>query len=337
MKRNIIQFALILFGFSMCNISKKENSKSIVLPDDVAIEITIDTLDIQVGGEIEKAIYHQDKFITIFKDSDFKKKAKFNYKKMFLFKENGDIVNEVELPWKVKRLRLYDLKIMDKDLFFVRGDYLKDFNYRMDLSSFSFQDVEQEKYALFEDKDYEVFSSCYGEWGGTIFFRDKKSKVMYEVTATCTVKVNKIDNEYYLTNYLGHMSGSTSVLKISDPKKLKIVKERNAFDRSLEKHIKGYSFKGREIVFEAFMFKIWDSFIIDNKLMHLYINKEGTHIGEVKNGKIQSLYKFDFKFQPIYAYQGPKGKKVITFISEKEWKSGILVIENNKLNFYFIK
>src|ERR1700754_453671 len=49
---------------------------------------------------------------------------------------------------------------------------------------------------IFEDENYVVASTCSGEFGGTIYFKDKKTNKVYESSATCVVSVKKNKNRY---------------------------------------------------------------------------------------------------------------------------------------------
>lgn len=44
---------------------------------------------------------------------------------------------------------------------------------------------------LFEDDKFIVASTCSGEWGGSVYFKDKRTKKVYTAQATCVVNVKK--------------------------------------------------------------------------------------------------------------------------------------------------
>lgn len=74
---------------------------------------------------------------------------------------------------------------------------------------------------LLSDSVFLVFGCCFGEFGGTIFFVDKKSgkSYLYPVSS-CPETVVNLDNTYFVTTSLEHMGGSTSFIKIQDPRRL---------------------------------------------------------------------------------------------------------------------
>jgi hypothetical protein len=49
---------------------------------------------------------------------------------------------------------------------------------------------------IFEDNDYIVSSICHGEWGGTLFFKNKSTRKVYETECTCAFDVQKEDDGY---------------------------------------------------------------------------------------------------------------------------------------------
>jgi hypothetical protein len=73
----------------------------------------------------------------------------------------------------------------------------------------------------YEDDDFEVYSSCQGEWGGLLYFVDKKNEnKIYYVECTCLKMIDYKDNAYLITETLAHMSGSSVVTKLKDPRTL---------------------------------------------------------------------------------------------------------------------
>jgi hypothetical protein len=74
----------------------------------------------------------------------------------------------------------------------------------------------------YEDDNFIITSTCSGEWGGSLYFRDKRTSKLYECQSTCTVNIIKTDNKYSITASLSHLSGSVNIFEIEDPLKLKV-------------------------------------------------------------------------------------------------------------------
>lgn len=75
---------------------------------------------------------------------------------------------------------------------------------------------------FFEDENYIVTSECRGEFGGEIYFKNKKSNVTTAGLATCPVIINKLGSTYYLTTSLLHGSGFFKFAEIVDPEHLTV-------------------------------------------------------------------------------------------------------------------
>jgi len=71
-----------------------------------------------------------------------------------------------------------------------------------------------------EDSNYLVYGCCMGEFGGAIFFQDKKTDRTYSYFATCPSQVLRFGEQYVVCNNLAHMGSHMSFLFVKDPRKL---------------------------------------------------------------------------------------------------------------------
>ncbi|MDR3680222.1 MAG: hypothetical protein P4L41_09665 [Flavipsychrobacter sp.] len=78
--------------------------------------------------------------------------------------------------------------------------------------------LNQTRATLLEDSSYSIYGGCAGEFGGSIFFQDKKK--LYSYPATCPTQVLKNKNTYLICNNLRHMNGTVGFIQIADPTKL---------------------------------------------------------------------------------------------------------------------
>jgi len=75
--------------------------------------------------------------------------------------------------------------------------------------------------SLFRDSNYEVYTHSFGEFGGTIFFKDRKTGTLYSFPESIwPTQVIKHKDLYYVSENLGHMHGYSGLLIIKDPKSL---------------------------------------------------------------------------------------------------------------------
>lgn len=75
---------------------------------------------------------------------------------------------------------------------------------------------------LFPDEKYEAWNSCSGEWGGTIYFKNKDNGEIRYAQSTCAVSVNKIGDKYYISNVSTHLYERSSILEIINPEKMEL-------------------------------------------------------------------------------------------------------------------
>lgn len=81
---------------------------------------------------------------------------------------------------------------------------------------------------FYEDKEYKVFTACQGEFGGSIYFQEKRNKnSIYYLESVCPVMIQKRNDGYYILESLAHMYGSGRISFIESPKKLIHVNLKN--------------------------------------------------------------------------------------------------------------
>lgn len=193
---------------------------------------------------------------------------------------------------------------------------------------------------FFEDDKFTVSSCCAGEWGGAVYFTNKKSNRVYSCPATCATIINKIGEIYFLTNTLEHISGSTKILKIEDPTKLY---ELTA--DSLKNHCNWWTkfvtwedyFAGMK-KFEIGTQKIFDtigvltltSFVFNNNLYHINSDRNKTFISKIQG---DSLLILDSIFNKrLWSYAPEKyGKMQLSSFYNQEI-SGFLTINGDRIS-----
>jgi hypothetical protein len=78
---------------------------------------------------------------------------------------------------------------------------------------------------LYEDDKYIVKGTCSGEYGGSIWFRNRQTGVVRSCSGTCPVAVDKIDGKYIVSCSLAHLLGTSEVIEIDDPDSLDIFRK----------------------------------------------------------------------------------------------------------------
>ena len=149
--------------------------------------------------------------------------------------------------------------------------------------------------AFFQDEDYYVRRICSGEWGGSIWFKNKKTGIEYSSSATCPVIVNKIGGKYYVTSTLAHICGFSEVLKINHPDSMEIFqlpKPRYKKGKKYYRYVgddESKSKKGTELLVDTICARILISFPFDNQLYHIVSDNKMTYLGKIENKKLAKI------------------------------------------------
>jgi len=318
----VITFYSIAFITCGTKTEPKSDNASLIKPKE--IRVLVDTLNIPITGSLSKVVLFRDNFYVMFETS--RENTSESFKKMIVLNQKGQFIEDVFVPKEIQEMPHYDL-IVDNDSLYVKESQFEKLNFVLGEYVADFKLMQSKEFAIFKDDNYNIYSSCNGEFGGTIYFQNIKTKKNYEAASTCPTVVNKIGNDYYITNYMGHMNHFASVLKISDPVKL----EQSDLDFKTQQ---GSQFnKGVEILIDTIGFYISTSFVTDNRLLNLYSDKQGAYIGEIINKKINPVYKFDFAFSAFFSQQLSDGRQIATcYFPDK--KNGILMISGNDFHFY---
>jgi hypothetical protein len=320
----IILFSLMTFLSCQAQTTDKKEVE-VSSTNSTDFQVSFDTLNISIDGSLRKVVLFQDNFYGMFETG--RRNTSQRFKKMIVFSQNGDFVEDVFVPKEIQGMPHYDL-IVQNDSLYVKESQFEKINLLLGKYVADFKLTETKDLKFYQDKLYDIYATCNGEWGGTIYFRNKKTNESFEASSTCPIVINKIDGDYYVTNYMGHMMGFTSVLKIKDPSKLE--KSDLKFDRH-----EGSCFdKGVETLLDSMDFYISTSFVADKQLFHLCSDENRTYIGQIENGKMKPIHKFDFIFYAHFNQHLDNGKQLLTCNFKDSEKSGILIINGKKFQFY---
>lgn len=147
-----------------------------------------------------------------------------------------------------------------------------------------------EKKILYEDENYEVTSSCKGEWGGSVLFKNKKTGLYYAATATCVVAVHQLEGNYYITNSLAHLAGSMDVFRIDHPEDLLPVKVGKNGKIDHEAAPLGlFSTKGTTPIIDSIGITCTGSFPYQGKLYYIINSHQGSFLSTVSNQKLVTV------------------------------------------------
>ena len=190
---------------------------------------------------------------------------------------------------------------------------------------------------IYDDENYEVWRTCSGEWGGTIYFKSKFDNKIYSATSTCPIAINKIKNIYYVSNTLNHMIGNSSILEIKNPKNMELKNEIPNYNYG-HKQEESNSSNGIEKKLYSMGVSIITSFVMDDELYSIvtdYQNKK-TNITKLENGNFVSVFNlpkniFFNNTEPLILKENDNKLKIYFQGS----KNGILKIDGRKLHLTY--
>jgi len=180
---------------------------------------------------------------------------------------------------------------------------------------------------LYEDKTYIVQDSCRGEFGGVIKFTNKETYKVYVAKATCSSSLIKLNDKYYLTTSLAHMSGSSGIYEINDPKELT---ELKASDTRKDKFFKKKSDSGLKELYKNIGGTILVSFPYNSKLYFITSNRDGTFLTERKDFELITIKKLlDYK---VYTYETK-----IKITDDNHYVNNFQIEHGKEIGFFDIK
>jgi len=139
---------------------------------------------------------------------------------------------------------------------------------------------------LLSDDQFIVYRKCSGEFGGTIYFFDRQTKETYFTESTCANTVIRKNGQYQILSHLGHMSGTSEIKLIDDPKKLTKAKNKQL---KIEQGSLGYQDKTNEYSKELDLYGIQLFSTFDYKKRRLFLSyfNESTFLSEIDGKEIQ--------------------------------------------------
>lgn len=143
--------------------------------------------------------------------------------------------------------------------------------------------------SFFEDEKYVVRKTCRGEWGGTIWFKNKKSGKEYSCKSSCPVVINFIDGKYIVTNTLSHRFDFSQIIEIANPNLLSVFKYpkkqilNGRFYPSTGADFESQSTKGSRQLLDSTGILTLASFPYKGFLYHIITDAHKTFVAKIVN------------------------------------------------------
>lgn len=320
----MMRFNLFLFLTSALISCKKE------------INNYIDTENkIDIFGSIGPSIKYKNKYYCFFRNDNDNLNTLFT-STFYIIDESGKTESKIEVPNELQTF-YYDLYVKNDSIFVT--EYNDNETYFLNFDSKTFEKTKKGIDLFYKDADFEVYSLDFGEWGSTIWFKDLKTNLQYQMHGHAPI-VNKIKDIYYVTT-------ENTVYEIKDPKKLlKSEKYYNLKNLIKDKYFYkegSFSTTGTktliEFDYDEFSddnIQILTSFVSNDSLFHIYKDSISIKVGFIENQNFIQTREFSKDIKPLqfhYDWRMPfyENQQTIPFITNNEKEFGFLEINNGKI------
>lgn len=189
---------------------------------------------------------------------------------------------------------------------------------------------------LYNDDNYIITSTCSGEWGGSLYFKDKRTQKQYECECTCAVNIVKSYKGYNVTASLSHMSGFVNIFEIADPRNLKLY-NRDYLKRKKIIYVGDNESKselGKTKLIDSIGVTVTASFNYNSQIYYITEKYKKVSIDIIANKKLVPID--DLSRLNIWTdySQNRKNDNQQAFTFSNDQNTGFVLIENNKLAFY---
>lgn len=322
--RNVCLVVILVFIINSC--SRQE------------IDVNHENIQINIPGEPRPWLKHNNKYYCYFEvPNELSFPGNLNF---YILDKKGKTTAQIAVP---KELQTFYIDLYVKNDTVFTTEYNNQETYFLDETNKKWCKTKKGIDLYYEDDDYSVYSLDFGEWGGVTWFKDKKTKLQFEIGATTPI-VNKFNGAYYLTE-------ENAILKIKNPADLdtskdpydykKVVLDENYF-REGNFSINGaevlYLKKDNEYLSPQQEFQFVTSFVLNNKLYHLYKDSLSTQIGTLINNKLVPIYTFRSKTIPYTFYYDTRNRiqnntfQSVQFFTEDKNIYGIIEINKKGLD-----
>ncbi len=190
---------------------------------------------------------------------------------------------------------------------------------------------------FFDDAEFIVFNDCFGEWGGTVYFYDRKTEDIFFTESTCSNSVYTEEGNYKVLAHLGHMIGFSELKSIEEPTKLTKAK-KSEVSKTKNGEALGFTDEsnGYEKSIDLYGVQLLSTFTFNERQVYLTHLNELTFLSEIQDSVIQIVHPlFDndlYTHNPITKIFGN-----YTLINLGSWGTArdrevsVIIIEQNKI------
>jgi len=169
--KNSLIFLILIFCNLSCNPQNANSTES----------------KIDIFGSIGPSVKYKDKYYCFFRNHNDHYNTLFT-RTFYILNDNGEPVSKIEVPDELQTF-YYDLYVKNDTIF--TTEYYNNETFYLDFNTKTWQKTQKGSDLFYKDKAFEVYSLDFGEWGSTIWFKDLKTNLQYEMHGHAPI-INKI-------------------------------------------------------------------------------------------------------------------------------------------------
>jgi hypothetical protein len=256
---------------------------------------------------------------------------------------DGKVVQDIKVPKEIQNSYYFDLFLKNDSVF--TKTYMDHDIYFLDINKLRWVNIKEVDDMIYEDDKFYITYLDFGEWGGTTWFKDKRSGKEYELASSGTI-INKIDNTYYVT-------AAHKIIMIENPLKMKPCNKDYYYEEiQKKKAAKGTnSLLGATVIYSDSTYSDWDykklnnyvatSFIANDEIFHLCVDSTKTYIAILENGKLVPIKKIGnsyLTFNWYYSYRCriQNTRQLLKFTTKRPNGYGLMEIDGEKVKIRYL-
>jgi len=341
-----IPLTIFFLTISSNFINAQSNNHNASNPSE-QFNVTRDTVQVSIEGLLDHALLINDKYYALYNLRDSMSTGPI--RKFYVIRKNGQIEKEIKLPKGILEDTYPNIYYWKNHIWinteFYNGTYLL----YEDKGWFE-QMPEILKVPLFDDEKTEVTSECHGEFGSTIYFKNKHTGTIYSDHAGCPVIVNKAGDKYFVN--VSRMPYN-DIVEIQDPvatNTTAALTEKVLFEND---DFGSHFYIPTSFLVGSTLYIIYNFshsvLRLDEKEERIVITQDSVKIGTVHDKVFNPVYAFKDKFHIELEQHLAQDYQICTFHTEDriqigfkadhppymEGKYGVIEIAGNEIRIHY--
>jgi hypothetical protein len=246
--------------------------------DNPLFKITRDTVSVNIEGRLYSALLINGKYYALYEVRD--PSSTLPIRQFYVINKNGKIEKEVKLPKGILEDTYPHLSYWNKHIVINTEFYPKTFFLNILKNKFV-QQAQTITLPVFEDDNWEITSVCNGEFGGTIYLKNKLTGVVTTNHAGCPGVINKLNDSFFV-NISGIPDNYIAKIPSGVGKSLSTSKTIFQNDFTSNFYI-ATSFVSNDVLYHIYNFS-HDLIDLNEKTERTVITKDSVKIGTISNG-----------------------------------------------------